>query len=229
MSSSCRGHSKAQTCFFKILHIISSTPPTKQQPSLCNNTTKGIAIDLNLRFSESESSKSENNDNNNNEGSQEQDDEEEEGEDFADKSILEVSEKFDNNDEEGNENENAETASFGGGDNSNNNNNNCLDLLIEAARVLSEKDEESDSEGGGESMTRREKRKERWVVVDLYGGVVAERETEPVVRSKRGRNQVLPYRFRDSVVEPLKRATRSQRTSSTTQLSKRLLRSSSTT
>ncbi|TKY67113.1 hypothetical protein E2542_SST10005 [Spatholobus suberectus] len=142
-------------------------------------------------------------------------------------------EKVDNNDEvdnhvetesEGEGNENAEAASFreGGGD------SNCLDLLIEAARVISEKDE-SDSEGG-ESRTRRasrEKRKERWVVVDLYADVAEERE--PVVRSKRGRNQALPYRFRDSVVEPLKRATRSQRPSSTSHLSKRLLRSSPTT
>ncbi|PWA60117.1 hypothetical protein CTI12_AA384970 [Artemisia annua] len=30
-------------------------------------------------------------------------------------------------------------------------------------------------------------------------------DTSPVVRSKRGRNQVLPYKYRDSVVEPLVR------------------------
>ncbi|XXG64956.1 hypothetical protein AAC387_Pa05g2775 [Persea americana] len=40
---------------------------------------------------------------------------------------------------------------------------------------------------------------------DFYGGF---EDTAPVVRSKRGRNQVLPSRYRDSVLEPWKRLTR---------------------
>ncbi|KAH1159291.1 hypothetical protein GYH30_031155 [Glycine max] len=211
MASSCRGYSKAQMCFFKILRIISSTPPSKQEEEE-PFPSKGVGIDLNLRFCsvtetpESESSRSDENNN-----------EEEEG--FPEKSV-EVSEKLDNNNiNEGNDQE--ETTSFKGRD------GNCFDLLIEAARVVSGKDEPDSGEEsglGGELKTRRaseEKRREKWVVVDLYGDVLE--ETEPVVRSKRGRNQALPYRFRDSVVEPLKRATRSQRPSSTAHLSKRLL------
>ncbi|BAT92786.1 hypothetical protein VIGAN_07162300 [Vigna angularis var. angularis] len=62
MVSLCRGYSKTQMCFFKILHIISSTPPSteqreEQQESFPN---KGVGIDLTLRFSsltESESSR----------------------------------------------------------------------------------------------------------------------------------------------------------------------------
>ncbi|KAH1220648.1 hypothetical protein GmHk_12G034234 [Glycine max] len=222
MASSCRGYSKAQMCFFKILRIISSTPPSKQQQPF---PTKGVGIDLNLRFrsvtetEESESSRSDNDNasataqTNSNEG-------------FPEKSV-EVSEKLDNNNNNNTTNEvnnHAETASFKGRD------GNCFDLLIEAARVVSGKEESDSEELGGELRTRRAskvKRREKWVVVDLYGDVLGERE--PVVRSKRGRNQALPYRFKDSVVEPLKRATRSQRPSSTTHLTKRLLRSSPTT
>ncbi|KAL2327254.1 hypothetical protein Fmac_020681 [Flemingia macrophylla] len=44
-SSRHRGHSKAQTCFFKILRIISSTPPTHSP------TTKPTDIDLNHTLS----------------------------------------------------------------------------------------------------------------------------------------------------------------------------------
>jgi hypothetical protein len=91
---------------------------------------------------------------------------------------------------------------------------NCFDLLIEAARVLSEKNNESDSEEEKEIetelMTRSHLREEN--------------EREPVVRSKRGRNQLLPCRFRDSVVEPLKRTGRNQRLSFTTNAKKRLFR-----
>ncbi|XP_040862945.1 uncharacterized protein [Glycine max] len=211
MASSCRGYSKAQMCFFKILRIISSTPPSKQEEEE-PFPSKGVGIDLNLRFCsvtetpESESSRSDENNN-----------EEEEG--FPEKSV-EVSEKLDfffflfggwGK----------ETTSFKGRD------GHCFDLLIYTFNQPSGKDEPDSGEEsglGGELKTRRaseEKRREKWVVVDLYGDVLE--ETEPVVRSKRGRNQALPYRFRDSVVEPLKRATRSQRPSSTAHLSKRLL------
>jgi len=224
MASSCRGYSKAQMCFFKILRIISSTPPSTEHQEHEEEheeqeepfPTKGVGIDLNLRFSsltESESSRSDS-----------IEEEQEEGLLFPEKSVQ-LSEKLDSNNN--NEVNDVQTASFQGRD------SNCLDLLIEAARVVSGKDE-SDSEeerGLGPKLTTQrasqEKRKERWLLVDIYGDPLEERE--PVVRSKRGRNQALPYRFRDSVVEPLKRATRSQRPPSTSHLTKRLLRSSSTT
>ncbi|XP_014493413.1 uncharacterized protein LOC106755718 [Vigna radiata var. radiata] len=218
MASFCRGYSKTQMCFFKILNIISSTPPSAEQPEEQQDSfpTKGVGIDLNLRFSsltESESSRTDTI-------------EEEQEEGFPDKS-FQLSDKLHDNQNLNDEVNDVQTASFQRCD------SNFLDLLIEAARVVSGK-HESDSEEerglGTESTTQRankEKRKERWVVVDIYGDVLEDRE--PVVRSKRGRNQALPYRFRDSVVEPLKRATRSQRPSSTSHLTKRLLRSSSTT
>ncbi|XP_047179357.1 uncharacterized protein LOC124846186 [Vigna umbellata] len=226
MASLCRGYSKTQMCFFKILHIISSTPPSTEQRQEQQESfpSKGVGIDLNLRFSsltESESSRTDSAS-----ATLQNSIEEEQEEGFPDKS-FQLSEKLDHNQNLNNEVNDVQTASFQGCD------SNFLDLLIEAARVVSGKDE-SDSEEerglGTESTTlkgNQEKRKERWVVVDIYGDVLEERE--PVVRSKRGRNQALPYRFRDSVVEPLKRATRSQRPSSTSHLTKRLLRSSSTT
>ncbi|ESW04376.1 hypothetical protein PHAVU_011G090200 [Phaseolus vulgaris] len=225
MASSCRGCSKAQMCFFKILRTISSAPPSTEQQEQEQEPfpTKGVGIDLNLRFSslrESESSRSDS------ASATLQNSIEEEQEGFPEKSVQ-LSEKPDNNNSLNNEVNDVQTASFQGRD------SNCLDLLIEAARVVSGKDEsdsEEERELGTELTTQRasqEKQKERWLVVDIYSDTLEERE--PVVRSKRGRNQALPYRFRDSVVEPLKRATRSLRPSSTSHLTKRLLRSSSTT
>ncbi|KOM42410.1 hypothetical protein LR48_Vigan05g001400 [Vigna angularis] len=158
MASLCRGYLKTQMCFFKILHIISSTPTSTEQREEQQEPfpSKGVGIDLNIRFSsltESESSRTDS-----------------------------ASATLQNSIEE----------------------DNFLDLLIEAARVVSGKDE-SDSEEerglGTESTTQKgnqEKRKERWVVVDIYGDVLEERE--PVVRSKRGRNQALPYRQRLGVM-----------------------------
>ncbi|KAJ7947937.1 coiled-coil domain-containing protein 96-like [Quillaja saponaria] len=111
--------------------------------------------------------------------------------------------------------------------------NNSFDLLIEAARLISGKDE-SDSEGPTELETGRttqdqgteilegrvSKRKQSWMAVDLYGDL---EDTSPIVKSKRGRSQVLPYRYRDSVLEPWKRSGRPQRPSSTTVHSKRVI------
>lgn len=180
-------------CLFKIIHIISSIPPSKQQP-FPNNNNKGSSFDLNLRFCSITKSEESEIDQHNNEGRE------------IEKPKFEE-EVFEADDV-------AKTTSFRGG------NSNCLDLLIEAARVLSEKNEfdsEEEREIGDELMTSRgervKKKKERLVVV-----------REPVVRSKRGRNQVLPCRFRDSVVEPLKRTGPNRRMSSNAKASKRLLR-----
>ena len=120
-----------------------------------------------------------------------------------------------------------------------NENQNCLDLLIEAAELISGNSTEqySDSEEpsrdcglSNELRTRRtsrlelndlnKKRNHSWTVVNLYN---QSDDTSPVVKSKRGRSQALPYRFRDSVVEPLKRSSRPQRPSSTTASGKRLM------
>ncbi|KOM58528.1 hypothetical protein LR48_Vigan11g156200 [Vigna angularis] len=146
--------------------------------------------------------------------------EEEQEEGFLGKS-FQLSEKLNDNQNLNNEVNDVQT-SFQGCD------SNFLDLLIKAARVVFGKDESDSEEERGlgiESTTQKvnqEKWKERSVVVDIYSGVLEERE--PMVRSKRGRNQALPYRFRDSMVEPLKHATRSQRPSSTSHLTKRLLK-----
>ncbi|KAA8544197.1 hypothetical protein F0562_022167 [Nyssa sinensis] len=111
-------------------------------------------------------------------------------------------------------------------------NEGCLGLLIEAAKLIDSgefepvkvkqsrnhllsnelgKDESqmmTESETAtNESVTRGWKRKES-LAVNVYGDF---EETSPVVRSKRGRSQVLPYKYRDSVVEPLKQLSRRQR------------------
>ncbi|CAK8576314.1 unnamed protein product [Lathyrus sativus] len=195
-----RSHSKSQMYLFKILHIISSIPPSIQQQSSPNNN-KGVGIDLNLAFSSiTDTEESESSNNNNNSERQEEPK-------VVDVDVDDVASELEN---EGD----TKTTTFRG-------DSNCIDLLIEAARVLSEKNEsEEEKQIETESPSHEEsvkKQKERWVVVDLY-------ETEPVVRSKRGRNQTLPFRFRDSVVEPLKRKGRNQRMSSTTNSKKRLLR-----
>ncbi|KAL5056190.1 hypothetical protein RYX36_036872 [Vicia faba] len=207
-----RSYSKSQMYLFKILHIISSIPPsTPQQPSPNNNKSVGIGIDLNLTFSSITDTEESESSNNNNDNNSERQEEAKVVDVDVDVDVGDVASELENEVD-------TKTSSFRG------DGNNCIDLLIEAARVLSEKNE-SDSEEEEKRIEtelpshegRVEEKKERWVVVDLY-------ETEPVVRSKRGRNQTLPFRFRDSVVEPLKRKGRSQRVSSTTNAKKRLLR-----
>ncbi|TKY75458.1 hypothetical protein E2542_SST04226 [Spatholobus suberectus] len=138
-------------CFFKILPIISSTPPSqKQQPF-----SKGIIIYLDLRFSfATEESQSSRSDSISAAAQATTNNEEEEA--LPEKVNNKVNNHVETkSEEEGNEN--AKTASFREGDGN------------KAAKVISEKDE-SDSKGG-ELQTRRasrEKQKERWAVVDLY-------------------------------------------------------------
>uniref|UniRef100_A0A5B6YKT9 Uncharacterized protein n=1 Tax=Davidia involucrata TaxID=16924 RepID=A0A5B6YKT9_DAVIN len=83
----------------------------------------------------------------------------------------------------------------------------CLGLLIEAAKLISgdfDDDEPVPEKPRTEtdSTSRRSKRSHCWMMEDLYGEF---EDVSPVVRSKRGRSQVLPYRYRDSVLEPLTR------------------------
>nr|GMD25478.1 hypothetical protein A4A49_14615 [Ipomoea batatas] len=117
-----------------------------------------------------------------------------------------------------------------------------MGLLIEAARLIfgefndkkyggaagsiTEQEPEkntSESQNSDETkMTaadpgRRMKRRPPCWAVELYGNAEEEEqnvggEASPVVRSKRGRIQVLPCKYRDSVLEPLTRFTRTRST-----------------
>ncbi|URE45698.1 hypothetical protein MUK42_14357 [Musa troglodytarum] len=101
----------------------------------------------------------------------------------------------------------------------------CLDLLLEAVRQVSGDAFEDDTPGaekvqpaaatasmaeashsppsrtrkpaGGAGAKKRRDAEEWWIPLDLY-----EEETAPIVRSKRGRSQALPLRYRDSVLDP---------------------------
>ncbi|KAK9158795.1 hypothetical protein Scep_005369 [Stephania cephalantha] len=82
-----------------------------------------------------------------------------------------------------------------------------LGLLVEAARLISGNFEDgedrpiqSDRSRAREEYRNRN-RNELWRLELCDEGL---EDVSPVVRSKRGRNQVLPYRYRDSVLEPLK-------------------------
>ncbi|XP_077230751.1 uncharacterized protein LOC143863855 [Tasmannia lanceolata] len=94
---------------------------------------------------------------------------------------------------------------------------NRLGFLLEAVRQIScdfkeedllvMKSNESEEEilaEKGIKIEKEKKRKECWML-DFYEDV---EDSGPVVRSKRGRNQVLPFRYRDSVLEPWKRIPR---------------------
>ncbi|KAK8582232.1 hypothetical protein V6N13_145214 [Hibiscus sabdariffa] len=203
-----RSRSKAQACLEKILHLISTVPPP------CENNSnpfkkRGFDIDLNLRL-----------------GSFLDDGDGEESEEksdcLAESSFIEGKtdtatatdassdvtdiqkiEEF----KSGTDGEVKTAAAF----------NDSLDLLIEAAEMLAYRDyymngkekvkekevEEVEKSGGGGSMER-----------DKDSSVNVEEEwldrAAAVVRSKRGRSQVLPLRYRDSVLEPwMKRPQRS--------------------
>ncbi|KAL4611614.1 hypothetical protein ACB092_08G137900 [Castanea dentata] len=127
----------------------------------------------------------------------------------------------------------------------------CLSLLVEAARLISgnfeeEEEEEEDDESpshlhhhhhhhhqgkqlsgelglGLEKSKRKRKRNSR----KNSGGTVEDwmEDTSPVVKSKRGRNQVLPTRYRDSVLEPWKPLPRPLKPSTTAAVSSRKPRS----
>lgn len=85
-----------------------------------------------------------------------------------------------------------------------------MDLLVEAARLISgdfkdenhETDEEVENIKNRDEKTELKRRKsKRNRKLDVYEDI------SPVVKSKRGRNQVLPYRYRDSVLDPWKSTT----------------------
>lgn len=84
----------------------------------------------------------------------------------------------------------------------------CLAMLIEAAKLIAESGTDNPSQTHVLSQhespeskpaeTRQSNRSHCWTS-EAYNGIA------PVVRSKWGRSQVLPCRFRDSVLEPLSR------------------------
>lgn len=110
-----------------------------------------------------------------------------------------------------------------------------MTLLIEAARLIfgefkdGDEPESSDSppcyevkkDGAAADIEPEEeelpRRSSCWTAADM-GGEFEEPPSSPVVRSKRGRTQVLPCKYRDSVLEPL---TRLSRTGSSIHPSKR--------
>ena len=103
-------------------------------------------------------------------------------------------------------------------------NKDSLTLLIEAAEMFSGnlEDKESDSEKREETSSGSKKSCKCSWVVDLY----EDSTSPPVVRSKRGRSQVLPYRYRDSsfLLEPWKRPprpTKAEKTAATVVSKKR--------
>ncbi|OAY51460.1 hypothetical protein MANES_04G008500v8 [Manihot esculenta] len=101
--------------------------------------------------------------------------------------------------------------------------NGCFSLLIEAAEMASrpsdsskdkgdfEKESEADKGRNGESSSSSSKRSDECFGVENKSGDFE--DTSPVVRSKRGRSQVLPLRYRDSILllSPSKRVASSQR------------------
>lgn len=123
----------------------------------------------------------------------------------------------------------------------------CLGLLVEAARLISgnfeEEEEEEDDEspshhrhrgkklsselGLGLEKSKRKRKRKRNSRKNSSGGTVEDwmEDTSPVVKSKRGRNQVLPTRYRDSVLEPWKPLPRPLKSSTTTAVSSRKPRS----
>ncbi|KAK4255204.1 hypothetical protein QN277_008229 [Acacia crassicarpa] len=219
--------SKAQMCFFKILRVISSVPPShqqqqQQQPRHTPNhdlsdsspTTEAIDVDFNLDFrspfdnaeflcSASDYSGVEGNTGRHESagvsGGKETRLKDQIGED---REVKESEEKG------------RETVPFEGDTSTRRASyDNCLDLLIEAAKLVFEGPSGERGTGSGlrsRSSNREDPAEQRWVVVDLCNEV---NDTSPVVRSKRGRSQTLPFRFRDSVVEPLRRSGTASRAS----------------
>ncbi|KAF5727509.1 hypothetical protein HS088_TW22G01202 [Tripterygium wilfordii] len=99
-------------------------------------------------------------------------------------------------------------------------NRDYLSMLVEAAQLISRHDGEGESDSEKlsqpsteldetESVSRVGSKRSRYCVVDWDGSGLD--DTSPVVRSRRGRSQVLPSRLRDSILEPWKRLPGPQR------------------
>lgn len=214
-----RSCSKAQGSLEKILHTISTTPPPLCEDNINPNPFKkrGFDIDLNIRLgsivdddAEISEVKSESLAENSFVG-ENPDGEEEEiqektatataTEDSSDVTEMAKSDDFKSGGTDG-EVKTAVAAVF----------NDSLDLLIEAAVMISERDynyvneKKKEVEKSGGSMKRNNKESN---LVNVNGEEEGFEEIEdispPVVRSTRGRSQVLPQRFRDSVLEPWKK------------------------
>ncbi|KAK1409982.1 hypothetical protein QVD17_36513 [Tagetes erecta] len=168
--------SKAQMCFFNILHIISVFPKPTVTDDL-NTTTETLPFDYencnDRRKTESELATE------HSEISHVED--QSSGIDFNVLGIeIEEEEEEDIPRDEG-----------------------YLGLLIEAAQLILG----GDSSGNKTETARGGAKKKRqcWTAATEAEWYAEFEDTSPVVRSKRGRSQVLPFRYRDSVVEPLVR------------------------
>ncbi|KAJ0469782.1 hypothetical protein HanRHA438_Chr14g0666841 [Helianthus annuus] len=91
-----------------------------------------------------------------------------------------------------------------------------LGLLIEAAQLILGNESEPDKKPpshpqitSSKIVTGKEvkRKQQRWTATAEAEWYAEYEDTSPVVKSKRGRNQVLPFKYRDSVVEPLVRWT----------------------
>eukprot|EP00252_Welwitschia_mirabilis_P006719 TRINITY_DN17619_c0_g1_i1.p1 TRINITY_DN17619_c0_g1~~TRINITY_DN17619_c0_g1_i1.p1 ORF type:complete len:372 (+),score=79.39 TRINITY_DN17619_c0_g1_i1:280-1395(+) len=89
---------------------------------------------------------------------------------------------------------------------SNGNTSSCKKPKGSSVSSGQEKDTEKDDGSESETISEKPKHVEN-NIIDWYADIV---DTSPLVRSKRGRNQALPLRFRDSVLEPWKRIPRSR-------------------
>ncbi|KAJ0083859.1 hypothetical protein Patl1_30493 [Pistacia atlantica] len=203
--------SKAQASLNKILHIISSVP-------LPSSNTRGFDIDLNKclvgPFWESRDSESLDLSACSFVGKQIQSEKTTDGSssditNLPETTTTEVDQESKRIIKQEDDEDGVQTGPFRGKESQNGsyNNNDCLGLLIEAAELISRTECECPSPdkeltqhlNNTESTTSASKR----VTVDVE-------DTSPVVRSKRGRSQMLPSRYRDSVLllEPCKRRRR---------------------
>ncbi|XP_016467271.1 uncharacterized protein LOC107789907 [Nicotiana tabacum] len=89
-----------------------------------------------------------------------------------------------------------------------------MGLLIEAARLIfgEFKDEDSDFEPEPEKKirTKQLKRRNKCWGMEYVEETADGKCSSPVVRSKRGRIQMLPCKYRDSIIEPLTRFSRNR-------------------
>ncbi|GLT82062.1 hypothetical protein SLE2022_004750 [Rubroshorea leprosula] len=229
-SNKLHGCSKAQACLKKILHIISTVPPCEVPNSLLRGE-RGFGIDLNLRldslgtFLESEKSaensfvgKEKETETDSSFGVEvNRDAEYMEAITVAEKATPEASSditdlpKVEMQDGKGVESGDGKE---NGGDtgaapfiNKRRRDNDSLTLLIEAAEMISDMGLPNQEQKVAQSEEIKSgSEKKSWTEECEIGEF---EDTSPVVRTRRGRSQVLPYRYRDSVLEPLRRPQRS--------------------
>ena len=221
--------SKAQMCFFKILHIISVFPTVdvndkkclSGDEEICENKVFGVDLNICLRrpteIKPFETPATVNGDEVGENCVFEKNDRSKSESYVADESELAVEERATEHSEISHVGDQSSGIDYNGASEAvvveeaeeEQRNEGYLGLLIEAAQLILGEEALQVKKPPAAARGGAKRKQQCWTAAAEAEWYAEFEDTSPVVKSKRGRSQVLPYKYRDSVVEPLVRWTSS--------------------